>query len=367
MSDKDKKRLQKYRIEWEHELDKNGDVIGDWCSSTNDPHIAKCMVCPASINVANGKIQLLKHSASSKHVTSRKFRKTQPSVNVVSGSNSLEDKVLTSELRWAMFTAENNLSVNLSSGTKPLFKEMFEDSKVAESYSCGRSKTSYFLTEGLRPAFHDKLVCDLRKTPFALMIDESNKSYHTKYLHMVVRYHSPEHGKAITRFYKAVELNKASAENIVNAIEASFAEDLIPWSNVIQIMSDSPNVMRGAKKGVLAIIKNRFCPNLIDLGGCSLHHISNAINHATGALGEEIEEFAIDLHSFFKHRTGQFEEYQHVQSLLDVPEHSMLRFVGTRWLCILPVADRIVEQWSALKEFFHELRDKNPKVANRTA
>ena len=121
-------------------------------------------------------------------------------------------------------------------------------------------------------------------------------------------------------------------------------------------MSDSPNVMRGEKGGVIALIKKRHCPGLIDIGGCSLHHISNAISYGVGSLGDTIEEFAVDVHAFFKHRTGKAEEYKDLQHILDLPDHRILRFVGTRWLCMHQVAKRLLEQWPALQEYFEGLK-----------
>ena len=56
-------------------------------------------------------------------------------------------------------------------------------------------------------------------------------------------------------------------------------------------MSDSSNVMGGKHKGVLKLIKDRHAPHMLDLGGCSLHHISNTVVYATKEFGEDIEDF----------------------------------------------------------------------------
>ena len=48
------------------------------------------------------------------------------------------------------------------------------------------------------------------------------------------------------------------ADDIVAAIDQSFKGDNVPWKNVLQVMSDSPNVVRGSKSGVATKIKERL-------------------------------------------------------------------------------------------------------------
>ena len=41
-----------------------------------------------------------------------------------------------------------------------------------------------------------------------------------------------------------------------------------------------------------------------------------------------------------------------LQSLLDVDEHSFLRYVEVRWLTFAAVLERLLEQWIPLTEYF---------------
>ena len=99
-------------------------------------------------------------------------------------------------------------------------------------------------------------------------------------------------------------VNEATAENIVNAMKEAFVKDHISWDNVLQIMSDSPAVMRGRLNRVISRIKRTLAPNILDYDGCSLHHFHNAVSYGTDAFGQENKEFAVDLCTFFKHRSG---------------------------------------------------------------
>jgi len=56
----------------------------------------------------------------------------------------------------------------------------------------------------------------------------------------------------LTTCYRAIPANKDDADSIIGVIRTALVVDDIPWSNVLQIMSDSPNVMRGRFKGILS-------------------------------------------------------------------------------------------------------------------
>ena len=60
-------------------------------------------------------------------------------------------------------------------------------------------------------------------------------------------------------------------------------------------------------------------------------------------------------------------EFAGHQILLDLEQHKILRYVETRWLSILPVAERVLEQLAALRELFKSLnsRKDNKSLKNQ--
>lgn len=354
------KSKQRYRKDWEKELDgaeSDGvkSTIGDWCTvAKGDDFSGYCKVCNSKINVASaGKHAIIQHAKFSKHRDAIQNLEKCKQLSITSfakPSTSTEDLARTAEIRWAAFLAENDLPMILSDKASDLFKSMFPDSDIAKTFSCARTKASYLITGGLGYGEHLRIIDRMKASKFSILIDESTQLQGDKYLHILARMFDSSKEAVVTYFYKAIVVNQATAENIASAINASFDADDIPWKNVIQIMSDSPNVMRGSKSGVLARIKQQYASHLLDIGGCSLHHVHNAVSYATSKLGDEIEEFAIDVFAFFKYRSGLWEEYSGLQVLMDIPEHHLLRFVSTRWLVMLPVVNRLLEQWSCVLE-----------------
>ena len=51
---------------------------------------------------------------------------------------------------------------------------MFPDSKIAEQFSCGRTKCSYILCYGVAPYLKEALIAELKEVPYyTTLFDES--------------------------------------------------------------------------------------------------------------------------------------------------------------------------------------------------
>jgi hypothetical protein len=56
--------------------------------------------------------------------------------------------------------------------------------------------------------------------------------------------------------------------------------------------------MRGEKSGVFKRLK-QVSPKCVDLGGCSLHHVHNAVKYAMMVFDSKLEEFISDVSNCF--------------------------------------------------------------------
>jgi len=175
----------------------------------------------------------------------------------------LEKQSRIAEAYWGLFTAEHSLPFLLSDHASEIFGKMFPDSKIAAKFSSQRTKTNYIVSDGIAVNFHNELVAKLKHKIFSLMIDESNKQYGKKFLHVLVKYFDKEQGDIVQDFLDSVVVNKANSDNLVAAILKLLRDDDLPLDNMIQIMSDSPSVMRGAVNGVVTVIKRTHAPHLI--------------------------------------------------------------------------------------------------------
>ena len=249
-----------------------------------------------------------------------------------------------------------------------MFPIMFNDSAIAAGYKCCRTKMRYIVTHGLSKTFKSLLDKKLTETVFSLQKDESNKMYGKKFLIMIVKFYDNELEKITTRFLELKVANKGNASSIVQAILGTFQQHDIPFTNMIQIMSDSPAVMRGKYQGVVTQFRNEHSPHIIDLGGCSLHHVSNAVRNATDKLYKagDIEEFLQDICTFFNNHVEFAEEFDDLQQQLNIPQHCLIKYIVVRFLSIYPSVKRAIEQYDAIKILFLiNIPKYHPKVAKQ--
>ena len=171
---------------------------------------------------------------------------------------------------------------------------------------------------------------------------------------MLVKYFDNVLNKVINRIWELKVTNKCDSPALIKSIIDAFEEYDIPHENLIQIMSDSPNLMHGKYNCIVTRITLDFAPHIVDLGGCFLHHVNNAIKNATYKLhdAEDIEEFLQDLSSFFSFLVEFAEEFSQIQEELHIPKHRLIKYAAVRFLSIYSSVKRVLEQYDAIKLLF---------------
>ena len=177
----------------------------------------------------------------------------------------LMNKVLRAEIQTSLTLAEHNIPFAYADHLGELVRLAFDDSKIADSFHSKRTKATNLLTDGLFPYLHTEVVDSLKANKFSLLIDESNKKYGTTYLNLLVKYFDKSIGKITTRFFKSVTIGHAKANDLTQKILDCLNEDSVPYENLLMVMSDSPNVMRGKRSGVIKQLTN-VMPHLRDIG-----------------------------------------------------------------------------------------------------
>ena len=219
-----------------------------------------------------------------------------PSVNsnntLISNSDQHDIEVLKAEIVWCLLKAEYNITFRTSDHIFEALVIMFPDSLIASSFKCKRTKTSYVIADGLCNEFQERLIQSLKTNVFSLMIDESNKAYGRKYLFLLVKFYSQEQGNVVIGFLDAHIANEGKADDLVAAVVKTFEDYGIPFENLLQLMTDNPNVMRSLYTGVVTQLKQKYADHLLDIGGCSLHHLTNGAKKSIKELYryEEIED-----------------------------------------------------------------------------
>ena len=234
---------------------------------------------------------------------------------------------------------------------------MFPDSKIAELYSCTRTKTTAIVTHALAPAMREQVVRECRSSPFTILCDGGNDQIDKKYFAVLVRYWDDNVHHVATRFLAMPVSNIATAERLFDTLNAVMEEHEIPWENVVGYASDTANVMVGAHNSLLSRVRAKQ-PQVFSLG--CLCHLSNLCAVAAlKTLPVSVDDLLIDVFYHFKHSSKRWKEFSEIQDEFeDIGSLRVLKHSTTRWLSLLRCLKRLLQQWPALHSYFDRQADK---------
>lgn len=169
--------------------------------STRGPTFTRCDVCYTDFNIAYGGLSTVKkYIATSKHMEMEKLAGSNTSVTAFfKANNSFEDSVTRSEVLFASFVAEHNLSFSVANHFTHLTSSMFPDSKIATKFSSARTKTTCIVKGALHPHFTAPVEKMCREGPFSILCDEGNGT-DNKHFAILVRFWDERVSMPSTRF-----------------------------------------------------------------------------------------------------------------------------------------------------------------------
>ncbi|KAH7934105.1 hypothetical protein HPB49_021586 [Dermacentor silvarum] len=105
-------------------------------------------------------------------------------------------------------------------------------------------------------------------------------------------------------------------------------------------------------------LKAEVSLDMVDIGECSLHKVHNAFTAGLYSFWSEIESIVSDIYQYFKYATRHADMALRKQSL-GLAQLQSMRHVDSRWLILLPSANRVLNYYDALKSFF--LKSAKPR------
>jgi hypothetical protein len=277
------------------------------------------MLCNKSVNIQNrGVSGLGSHSAGDSHKklvkakenvgSIEKFLKSKEGCQNETPTNA--DIVRKAEIRWILHCVESQYSFLSNEHVVDVFSSMFPmSSSVTKYMSLGPNKISYMLRDGIHPYFKQLITKDLSDEPFSICIDEANKG--GPRLAIVVRYVPENSWTPVNLLLDLPSLERTDAEHILSTTLSSLHLHHLQTQNVVGFMSDSCPTMRGEKSGVFKRLK-QVSPKCVDLGGCSLHHVHNAVKYAMMVFDSKLEEFISDVYCYFNNSHAAKSAYKKV-------------------------------------------------------
>ncbi|KAG0440021.1 hypothetical protein HPB47_016432 [Ixodes persulcatus] len=93
--------------------------------------------------------------------------------------------------------------------------------------------------------------------------------------------------------------------------------------------------------------------SLVDINNCNLHKVHNDFAKGLDAFGSDVEEVVRNVYYNFKSAV-RAEALGECQEALGIASHVFLRHVSNRWLTLQDSLCRVLEQFEALKSYFHK-------------
>lgn len=268
------------------------------------------------------------------------------------------------EILYVLNLIKSNASFNSAKYANNLFKTMFSDSSIAQSFCCGPSKVSYTSTFGLGPYFEDKLYDILEKVPiYTVSFDESyNKVTNKEQMDFNVRYWDDSRSQIVNRYLGSQFLGHTTAGDLLSAFNEGTRR--LDESKMLQIGMDGPNSNLRFLKDLNLKRDSKDLPKLIDIGTCGLHVIHGAFRAGFTATGWKIDSILKSLFYVFDESPARRADFTTYTGCEVFP----LSFCGTRWIDDRPVAERAIELWPHVTKYVNIInsgpKSKIPKCAS---
>lgn len=204
--------------------------------------------------------------------------------------------------------AEHSIPLSKAPVLLELSQMLAEDPAALRSMKLSRTAATYKMVYGLGYTLTEKTILNLKQCPFSLNVDEATCTSNKKVLTMLVSYFHEEQKNVVIEHLGSIKVLKVDAGSLEKAISNFFQEKGIPWSNLVSIMLDSCNVMRGSKSGLETRIRQKYCPTLLDIDGDSCHHIHNAARKFAEPFEGYLEGLFTDIHTDHQWASDQVHE-----------------------------------------------------------
>lgn len=262
----------------------------------------------------------------------------------------LKDRVATMESMILSVMAQHSMPLTYAPVLVDVAKACSTDPQALAEVQLGKSAAAYKLRFGLAKTAMEKLIQDLRSSPFSLNIDEATCFNTKKVLTILVNYQKDHQIK--THHLASVEITKADSETIYNAICAIFEEHQLPWDNLISLLFDSCAVMRGHISGVETRIRTEKAQHLLDVDGDSCHHMQIIAKKFSTPFGGKLEALFSNIYTDFKWCSEHKMFLKEICDIIKIPYTSPQMYSGTRWLSCYDRAIDTLQMMDAYKLFY---------------
>ena len=180
-----------------------------------------------------------------------------------------EENVITAENLNVFHYAEANYSYSSAPKQSLLYKEMFPDSSIAQSFTSSASKMAYIVKDGLADYFKEQVQLDLEGVPYTFKCDEITTSQVKKHDEAYVTYRSKVHDCITSNYLGSLFVSHFYATDPVGHYN-TFKERFKMNNNLLDLRMDGPKVNLSFETKLKEDF-NKENSDFLQVGTCSLH------------------------------------------------------------------------------------------------
>lgn len=301
---------------------------------------------------------------------------SQTSQKVTCYLNNAPTNVVKAWILWCLSTVYHHQSYNSAGNSGELFKEMFPDSAIAQSFGqLSRQKIAYMITHGLAPYFKKKIMDELSPSEstscplFTSCFDESfNEVTYSKQMDIHVIFFNKT-TKLVERCYIGSQfMGHGTHKNTLDDFISAHNElDIV--HNLVQVSMDGPNVNW---KFLNVLAEHRKSedpgsPSLLNIGSCGLHVVHGAYGTGQNMTDWEMAKTLKAAHGIFKNSPARRSDYlddnniENNQNDQSLKSNFPLKFCGHRWLENGKCLTRLIEIMDQLSLFLKKSKEEERK------
>ena len=329
-----------------------------------DKYRGLCVACNKTFRIdGSGISQVRSHMSGHTHLEHEKRMKNQVTFyrsdngSAVTSKNKFVllpyEQIVKAEVLQAFKTVESNFSFAAATGDGDRFRQMFPDSKIAQGYKQNETKMAYVIKYGLSPYFRESLKSDFHAKAFCFKFDETTTSQVKKQYDGFVQYWSKSQNGIVVAYCGSLFVDHCPAEKLVEHFFTFIKKSGLDVKFMLHLGMDGPNVNLKFQRLLLqSSLLVEAQTSFLDIGSCPLHIVHNAFRKGVSQLKFNVDQFALDIHFFFKLSAARRADYKSMVEFTDIVSEYALKHSTTRWVTMRKVVVRLIEQYDNLKEYF---------------
>ena len=206
---------------------------------------------------------------------------------------------------------------------------------------------------GLFPYFRESLKSDCHPKALCFKFDETTTSQVKKEHDGFVQYWSKSQNGIVVTYCGSLFVDQCPDEKHVEHSFAFIEKIGLDITVMSHLGLDGPNVNLKFQRFLLqSSLPAEAQTSFLDIGSCPMHIVHNASRKGVLQLNFNVDQFALDIHFFFKLSAARRADDNSMVEFTDVVSEYGQKRSTTRWATMRKVVVRLIGQYDKLKEHF---------------